>query len=108
MSTIYAMGVLNVDFSARRYVKDQRLWQLYKKFEDAEQCVLSNNGDIFEQYYNYALIEEVKIIPLSKKELQKLSVPKQWWYKADYHTDVVISKIEVPEQFKHMCYWWIG
>ena len=38
MPNVYAVGVIQADLSEnpRRFIKDQRLWFLYSKFEDAE------------------------------------------------------------------------
>lgn len=63
-----------------------RLWHFFANFEDAEACVLGNKGDIFESYYNVALIEEHYVIdPIDPPppEFDWL-VAKQWWYKVDY------------------------
>ena len=66
------------------------------KFEDAEEVVLENQTDIFEQgYYDTAVIEKVPYGVISIAD-------EAWWYKAtfDAHGDnAVVEKIETPEQF---------
>lgn len=37
----------------------QRTVGYYETWEDAEQCVLTNNCDIFEYCYHFALVEEI-------------------------------------------------
>jgi len=102
---VYAMGVLQIDFNLRNPIRSTRLWSLYKRVNDAENTVLTNSGDIFEFYYNYALIEEVSVIP----SRGKFTLPEQWWYHADYSEDkVIISKVDVPKPFKNTFCWWVG
>jgi len=105
---IYAMGVMQLDFELRNPIRSTRLWELYRRFDDAEETVLLNRGDIFEYYYNYALIEEVAVVP----SRGKYTIPKQQWYYADYYTkdkfSVVVSKVDVPKQFKNTFCWWVG
>jgi len=102
---IYAMGVMLLDFELRYVVRSTRLWALYKRFNDAEKTILTNSGDIFEFYYNYALIEEVSVIP----SRGKFEFPKQWWYYADYSSgDLIISKVDVPKPLENTFCWWVG
>lgn len=89
----------------------ERSWGYYFKFEDAEQAVLSNATDMFEDgYYREAVIEEVPegIIPFAKA--------KQW-YVADYPTspnddgnfgDPVVRKVDPPEWSTMAVNWGIG
>jgi hypothetical protein len=118
MSKVYAVGVIQADLSEnpRRFIKDQRLWFLYSKFEDAEKCVLENHSDIFEYYYNFAVIEEVYVIDPSspRKKDEGNYVPKQWWYKADFSAGregdhhPVITSVEQPKCMENICCIWIG
>jgi hypothetical protein len=116
MNKVYAVGVIKYDKlenASYFFIKNQRLWALFSKFEDAEQCVLENRGDLFEFYYNLACIEEINIIDYSNKENEAPSTPKQWWYKITFfsggdHNDDVVEKIEQPEWMKNICNVWVG
>ena len=105
MNKIYAVGALNI--SLPQYsVKDTRLWVLIDNFESAELTVLSNCGDFFEGYYNYALIEEIEV---NSTVSIHTKLPKQWWYQAKYvEDDMIVSRIEMPPEFKHISHWWVG
>jgi hypothetical protein len=103
---VYALGVFQIDFELQSPIKSARLWNLYKRFSNAEKSILSNSGDLFEFYYNYALIEEITVIP----SREKYTLPEQWWYHVDYSSadNVIISKIDVPKQFENTFCWWVG
>lgn len=103
---VYAVGVLLIDFNLRNPIKSTRLWSICKRFSDAEKTVLTSHGDIFEFYYNYALIEEISVFP-SRGEWE---LPKQWWYYADYNSadKLIVSKIDVPKPFENTFCWWVG
>lgn len=69
-SFIYAVGTLFIDYNENlKYlnVKDKRLWYLFKNLDEAKSCILNNSSDIFEYYYNYALIERCYLIDHCKK-----------------------------------------
>lgn len=112
---IYAMGVLQMRNGS---CKNERLWALYKTFEDAQRAVLSNEGDIFECYYNYAMIEEIELIE-SKSSNEYIgpqynSFQKQWWYTTKYLEDNIpfeyyclVEKIESPFP-SNTIYTWVG
>jgi len=112
MNKVYAVGVLLLDLSvnAQRIIQSKRLWYLYSKFEDAEACVLENKSDIFEFYYNCALIEEVYVIPVDPNDMAPM--PRQWWYAAEYsdlsNDGPIIFKTDVPKSFLSICSFWIG
>jgi len=112
MKKVYALGVILADLSdnPRSFMKDHRLWYIFGNFADAEKCVLENQSDIFEGYYNLALIEEISVInPLDQSEMW--GVPPQWWYLADSSIDrysPVISRIEPPKAAEHLACFWVG
>jgi hypothetical protein len=105
----YAVGVLNLDLSNNYEVIDKRLWGLYLKFEDAEEAVLENHYDYFEDgTFNYALIEDHYVIDHSNFNTS-LDILNQWWYEAEYcNNNFVVSKIEAPERYKNILCWWVG
>jgi hypothetical protein len=107
----YAVGMLNLDLSNNYEVIDKRLWGLYLKFEDAEEAVLGNYYDYFEDgTFNYALIEDHYVIDHSNFDTS-LNILNQWWYKAelsDSQDNLIVSKIETPERYKNILCWWIG
>lgn len=115
---VYAVGVIQADMSEnpRIFINNQRLWYLYSKFEDAEKCVLENHSDIFEYYYNYAVIEEVYIHDYTNppKEGEATYIPKQFWYFADFNakkdgdTLPLISKVDIPKCMENTCCLWVG
>jgi hypothetical protein len=122
MKKVYAIGTMLIDLSEKsaNRIKSRRLWTLYQDFDEAEKVVLENAGDIFEYYYNVALIEEIGIIdkndPPQPGQEHLWGPPRQWWYRAEYTTSAdgeqsrnpVITKMEVPENFKNVCYFWVG
>lgn len=115
---VYSVGVIQADLSdnAGKFIKEQRLWYLFKNFEDAEKCVLENHGDIFECDYDYAVIEETYVHDYSNpaKDGELAYVPEQWWYHAEYsttnrwETDPIICKVNRPKCMENVCYIWIG
>ena len=54
--------------------RSSRVWGWFEKFEDAVEVIEKNISDIWEYYYEYAMIEEVPegICALSRQE---------WWWK---------------------------
>lgn len=97
--------------------RSERLWFFYANFEDAERCVLENKGDIFEYYYNVALIEEHYVHDPNDRPPSNFNglIARQWWYKVDYIqkedgslSDMVISKIDAPRIFKNIINFWAG
>jgi hypothetical protein len=110
----YAVGVILADLSEkpRRFIKESRLWCLFAKLEDAEKCVLENHGDIFEYYYNMAVIEEVSVIDPNNvdKTNSRAYIPKQWWYKITYCSEgnYTIDKVSQPAIFQNIVNIWIG
>jgi hypothetical protein len=122
MKKVYAIGTMLIDLSekSKNRIKSQRLWTLYHDFDEAEKVVLENGGDIFEYYYNVALIEEIGIIdkndPPQPGQEHLWGPPRQWWYRAEYSTDEnsrqsrdpAVSRMEIPENLKNVCYFWVG
>lgn len=117
---IYAVGVLDINekYDANKVgskrIKDQRLWYVVSSFEEAERIVLQNEGDIFEYYYNHAIIEEIFVVGSIPNKYDAWSIPKQWWYKASYsnNEDVapnpVVTRIDPPDWAEHICNFWVG
>jgi hypothetical protein len=114
-------GVLQVDLSSttKRLIKDQRLWYMFKNFEDAEKCVLENQSDLFEYHYNMALIEEVHLLDFSNQndKDETIFARKQWWYRITYYNhptndDIeikpTIEQVDVPSIFENTCRFWVG
>lgn len=116
---VYAVGCLQIDTNpeAKQTIKQQRLWSLYARFEDAEKCILENHGDIFEYSFTHALIEEVLVIDpnLPYKEGESAEYPpKEWWYQADYsvitedHRDPLVTKVDKPKCLDRVCCFWVN
>lgn len=119
MKKVYALGVMQIDTSpnANRTIKSDHLAGLYAHFEEAERAVLENRGDMFEYYYNYALIEETYVIdPIDPpKEGEHLDTPREWWYFADHSKssedndfNPEISACQKPKCLENLVYFWIG
>ena len=81
----------------------KRTWGWYPEFEDAEKVILENQTDIFESYYDLAVIEKVPCGVIAIAE-------DTWWYKVVYdrvydrlNTFLVekIDKIEKPQRFEN-------
>jgi len=114
MNKVYAVGVMRIDLTETYPLgKSQRLWHFFAHFEDAEKCVLENWGDMFENYYNVALIEEHFVYD-PQDIADSLVVGKQWWYQAtyeEYERDadrIYISKIEPPASLQGIINFWAG
>src|SRR5437868_15463194 len=113
MHKVYAVGVMQLDTSenAKRPKKSERLWHLFANLEEAQECVLQNRGDLFEYYYNYALIEETYVIDKTDppQEGEFAGLPREWWYHADYSintpdertgwSEPVVTACEKPKCF---------
>jgi hypothetical protein len=116
MTKIYAVGVIKAEqLETKPFIKELRLWYLFHRFEDAEKCVLENQSDIFEFYYDFACIEEVYVHDYANppKEGEETYIPKQWWYKINYfdggdHKDDIVEKIDQPERMNKVCCIWVG
>lgn len=117
MTYVYAVGVMQLDTSDKnKYAKkDERLWHLFAKLEEAQECVLQNRGDLFEYYYNYALIEEIYVIDKTEtpKEGESYGFPREWWYFADFsqmdeEKNPKITEVPKPECFDRTVYFWVG
>ena len=111
---VYAVGTLQIrEVNKEDYsIKSDHLCALYARFEDAEKAVLENRGDIFENYYNYALIEETWVIDHSvpNEEAKNWFPPKEWWYKAswDDEGEITIEKTTKPESLDRVVFFWTG
>lgn len=111
MIKAYAVGVMCVEYEKPWVKQGSRLLSLYAKLEDAEKAIVHNHGDMFEHYYNYALIEEYYLInPLIPGP--SFYNGEQWWYYADYsqgdRDHPHITKTDVPIWAKNTCNFWIG
>jgi hypothetical protein len=112
MFKIYAVGVISFK-NDHSVLNDNRLWSLFKNFESAEKCVLENQGDIFECYYDRALIEEVPVIEDNDNSELYDIIPKQYWYEADFSDPdgvnyPIIKKIPAPLHANCMKRFWVG
>jgi len=117
MHKVYAVGVFQLDTAenAYRHIKDSRLWHLFANLEEAQECVLQNRGDLFEYYYNYALIEETYVIDKTDppKEGEFGGLPREWWYHADFSQmdedkNPKITEVPKPACFEQTVYFWVG
>ena len=110
MNIIYAVGTLKLDFSETpAIIKAQRLWSLFSTFDDAEQIVLTSDCDLFDcEYYNYAIIESIAISSIKDNVCTYSHAPKQTWFKAEFVDKFTVSKIDVPKEFLHIKYWFVG
>lgn len=72
----------------RKWKLGDRTWGWYETFEEAEEAILNNYGDLFECSYNYACIEEV---PPGVMVVAKV---KQW-YKATFDE----TKMEIEHHY---------
>lgn len=123
MRKVFAVGVMQLDTvpGARRNIISSRLWSLYLKFEDAEKAVLENRGDLFEYTYNYALIEEIRVLdpstPATQEEKENWFPPKEYWYHAEFRPfgesnedmrDPIVVKVEKPTCLDKIVYFWVG
>lgn len=113
MESVFVMGVLK-GFSPENNNKNNssRAWGIYKHFKDAEEAILNNYTDIFEHFYNYAVIEEIPVIDFSNTKQNYFYTINEWWYEATYdpndYEKIEIKKIQKPEHLKQFVAWFIG
>ena len=90
--TVTTMTKLEQDLGWPRF-GNTRLVAWYEKFDDAEKCVIYNDGDIWETCYDYAVIEEVEqgLYPYCKN---------RWFYKFNERSKGY-RNIEEPEFMEH-------
>jgi hypothetical protein len=119
MNKIYTLGTMQIDLDSNSSrINSRRLWYFFANFEDAEKWVLENGENIFEYYYNVALIEEYPVFNPKDIDDAFFNLPQQWWYKCHFPLPpfpdnievplLIISKIETPPQFKNICNFWAG
>lgn len=83
----------------------KRCWGWKRSREAAEQAVIMNATDMFEQkYYDMAVIEK---LPEGVARIAS----ERWWYKADYVVmrtdhDPLVVRIPEPKEFKQTVNWW--
>ena len=90
-------------------IKSTYLHGLYTTFENAEQAVLTNEGDMIEYYYNMLIIEEMYMVGEGNDEYH---LRKTHWYKVEFIAptegvfgkEPVVFKTEQPEMFKSVCH----
>lgn len=110
MNKVYAVGCLEIDLSEnpKKLFLEQRLWYMCPDFATAEKAILANELDMFENNFNFALIEEISL--LGAGEHPYADIPKQWWYGAtrkDYEV-VLIEPVAAPTCVKNIAYFWVG
>lgn len=96
---VYAVTVIADPDGATK--GSRRCWGFELSFDEAERKVLGNVSDLFEFYYNWAVIERMPVgVPTWGSEGYKI----MGWYEADYTTRgmPVIRKCEVPDHLKGM------
>ena len=106
--TIYVLSMIHLKYvDGKIYRMDSYGAGFSFDLKDLEETVLTNDADIFECYFDYAVIEEVPIECLScyipAKTIQ--------WYKAVYDKNHPnkprkIVKCDVPEWAKTTFNWW--
>lgn len=80
-----------------------RVWGYETSFEEAERKVLENYSDLFEFYFEYAVIERVEVgIPAWGDEETRI----QGWYKAEYPGDgaekkTLVQRCKCPEGYEN-------
>ncbi len=77
----------------------------YPTWEEADQCIWENWGDIFEFCYHYAVIEHV---PPGLYSMPKEGLRAEWWYKWDKKGTENYVAIPKPDRFKRTVSWGIG
>ncbi len=75
--TIYTVTVVRVNGLDDRV---KRCWGWFRNRSDAVACVKTNDGDIFEEFYQYAVIEEMT-------EGSMADLLREWWYRAYFDTE---------------------
>lgn len=103
IKAIYTVTAIRKDSWA---VDDSRCFGWYSDYDTAEECVINNKTDIWEGYYNYAVIEK------SYEGLYGTSYSLgeehgQVWFEFNEETGKY-DKIEKPEWAEHRFGWGIG
>lgn len=107
MNKVYAVGTLkcNTNPTATRFVEESRLWYLMSSLQNAEQTILHNDGDLFEDYFNFGLIEEVILADTQRNA--GYIVPNQYWFYRDPTTEI-ITAVEKPKVIENIVCFWVG
>lgn len=80
-----------------------RVWGWYPTFDEANQAVRKNFGDMFEcGYYQMALIEKMNAGCVAMCE-------QEWWYKASYKEGKTkVTRTKKPKQFEGIVHFSMG
>lgn len=79
---------------------DSRTWGWFPNFDQAEEAVLMNFGEMFEFYYDYAVIQALPAGIMSRRISES-------WYVAKYRKDdtyPVIARTLKPESLKSLMF----
>lgn len=82
---IYTVTVMTKDF------RSQRTWGWFPTPDEAIEAVLTDEYDIFEYYYTYAVVEEFPAGISPYKEDQKT-----WWFQVDWEkSERTLGRLEI-------------
>jgi hypothetical protein len=74
----------------------------YPTFEEAEGAVLGNDGDIFENCYDYAVIEKVPSGTFASLfrsfEIGKKEASYEVWYQAERDGELTVTRCNKPDE----------
>jgi hypothetical protein len=100
MYFITILSTLSSDDGKANEVFDWKCVGYVSKFETAEDIVLNNYNDLWQNYYDRCMIEYIEegIYP---------KIQKRWFYKYNDDEDGYIQ-IDEPEMFEHRCSFGIG
>lgn len=80
---------------------NRRCWGFFDNFEEAEQAVIDNDADIYEEEYEYAVLEEQHMGTIA------MGTGRMFWYKFNRRTEKY-EKIDPPVWSQNIAHWGIG
>lgn len=106
VKAIYVVTAVRKDSPDHYTVNDWRCFGWYADYETAEECVINNETDIWEGYYNHAVIEKT-YEGLYGTSYSLGEEHGQDWFKFNNETEKY-EHIETPEWAKNIFGWGIG
>ena len=100
MSKIYT--ITSISLSEKGEMTHDRCWGFFFDFNDAEQAVLSNDGDLYECSYNFVVIEEIS------EGIMSFSDRGETWYAWDSDKESFTKINKKPHCIKNVICFGMG
>ncbi len=78
-------------------------------YEEAEEGIINNNGDAFDCWFRYAVIEKVPAVVGISQFCMPSHITEEGWFEYKRNGNIEqIEKIEKPKEFDGKYGWWVG